>query len=62
MKCGGADAANYKLEKIIKPGRLKYEFRKEIELVCMEYLWRCLDFTLRICIELPAILLKCGNR
>ena len=28
IKCGCVDAANYKLEKIIKSDRLKYEFRK----------------------------------
>jgi len=33
IKCGCADAANYKLEKIINFDRLKYEFRKETELV-----------------------------
>jgi len=62
IKCCCVDGANYKLEKIIKSDRLKYEFRKETELVCMEFLYRRLDFTLRTFIGLLVILLKCGNR
>jgi hypothetical protein len=61
IKCGCADAANYKLEEIIKPDRLKYEFRKKVELVSMEFLYRGLDFTLRTFIGLSLILLKCRN-